>query len=180
MDTSLIVARLEKFEGRIGHMYRCTGGEVTVGIGHAILSAADAPALTWNIDGRPATPGEIDADYARVVAEPVGRIASYYKPFSQCRMTDGVIDALAAADITRFSALVAAALPKWNSYPDCVQAALFDMAFNLGVAGLLKFKKLIAACDAANWEAAAGECHRRGIAEFRNQETAELLRQAIT
>jgi GH24 family phage-related lysozyme (muramidase) len=180
MDTSSILARLEKFEGRIPYMYRCTGGEVTVGIGHAILTAADAHALTWNIDGRAASAGEIAADYARIAAEPVGQVASYYKPLSRCRMTEAAIDALAAADTTRFAALVAAALPKWNTYPDCVQAGLFDMAFNLGVAGLQKFKNLIAACDAGNWEAAANECHRRGIAEFRNQETVELFRQAIT
>jgi GH24 family phage-related lysozyme (muramidase) len=161
-------------------MYRCTGGEVTVGIGHAILRVADAPALNWNVDGRAATPDEIAADYERIAAEPIGEVASHYKPLSRCRMTDAVIDALAAGDIARFSALVAAALPKWNTYPDCVQAALFDMAFNLGVAGLQKFKKLIAACDAGDWEGAAKECHRRGIAEFRNQETVELFRQALT
>ena len=32
MDSSLILARLEKFEGRIPYMYRCTGGEVTIGL----------------------------------------------------------------------------------------------------------------------------------------------------
>src|SRR5437016_3795863 len=117
MDTSLILERLEKFEGRIPYMYRCTGGEVTVGIGHAILSAADAPALTWNIDGRPATANEIAADYARVAAEPDGQVATHYKPLSRCRMTDAAIDALAAGDIARFSALIAAALPKWKTYP---------------------------------------------------------------
>ena len=29
MNSSLILTRLEKFEGRIPYMYRCTGGEVT-------------------------------------------------------------------------------------------------------------------------------------------------------
>ena len=64
--------------------------------------------------------------------------------------------------------------------PPCVQAALFDMAFNLGIGGLQKFKKLIAACDQAQWENAARECHRQGIGESRNLETATLFRQALT
>jgi GH24 family phage-related lysozyme (muramidase) len=160
MDTSPILARLERFEGRIPYMYRCTGGEVTVGIGHAILTAADAAALTWNVDGRAATANEIAAGYARIAAEPAGRVASHYKPLSRCRMTDAAIDALAVGDVARFSALL-------------------DMAFNLGVAGLQEFKKLIAACDAGHWEAAAHECHRRGIAEFHNQEIAALFRAAL-
>jgi hypothetical protein len=54
------------------------------------------------------------------------------------------------------------------------------MGFNLGVVGLLKFKKLIAACDQAQWETAARECHRQGIGESRNQETSALIRQALT
>ena len=42
MDSSLVIPRVEKFEGRVPLMYRCTGGEVTIGIGHAIQSPADA------------------------------------------------------------------------------------------------------------------------------------------
>ena len=180
MDAASVVTRLEKFEGRVPHMYRCTGGEVTIGIGHAILSADAATALTWVVGGRAAAPDEIRADYARIAATPKGLVASSYASLSRCRMTDASITALAAADVDRFSAQVAAALPKWDSYPACVQAALFDMAFNLGVAGLLKFHKLLAACDAADWATAAAECHRQGIGEPRNQETAGLFRQALT
>src|SRR4051812_42966490 len=66
MDQSAILKRLEKFEGRVRHMYRCTGGEVTAGIGHAILRDLDALELQWTIDGRAATPAEIHADYAAV------------------------------------------------------------------------------------------------------------------
>lgn len=180
MDTTTIAARLEKFEGRVPHMYRCTGGEVTIGVGHAIKSADDALQLTWTAGGSPASPEEIASDYARVAATPKGLMASSYAPLSTCRMPDDAIDALVAADVASFGAHVAAALPNWNSYPDSVQAALFDMAFNLGVAGLLKFHNLLAACDAGDWETAARECHRQGIGESRNQETADLFRQALS
>lgn len=180
MNTSLILTRLEKFEGRIPYMYRCTGGEVTIGIGHAIQSAADAHTLPWKLNGQPAAAAAISADYATIAAQPKGLVATHYEPLSRCRMTNDAIDALAAADIARFSGLIANALPNFSTYPDCAQASLFDMAFNLGVAGLQKFKKLIAACDAADWETAAKQCHRIGVAESRNQETAALFRQALT
>ena len=180
MDTNLILKRLEKFEGRIRHMYICTGGEVTIGIGHAIKGPNEAVQLSWMLDGRAALAEEIRADFGKVAAAPKGLVAGGYASLSRIRMADPEIDALASADVTRFAADVAAALPNWARYPECVQAALFDMAFNLGVAGLLKFKKLIAACNQAQWETAANECHRQGIGESRNQETAALFRQALT
>jgi hypothetical protein len=37
---------------------------------------------------------------------------------------------------------------------------------------------MLAAVDAGEWETAAAECHRRGINEDRNQQTAALFRQA--
>lgn len=180
MDTNLILARLEKFEGRIRHMYVCTGGEVTIGIGHAIKGPNEAVELSWTRDGRAALAAEIRDDFAKVAAAPKGLAAGGYASLSSVRMADPNIEALASADVLRFASEVAARLPNWDRYPECVQAALFDMAFNLGVAGLLKFKKLIAACDQAEWETAAGECHRQGIGESRNQDTASLFRQALT
>jgi GH24 family phage-related lysozyme (muramidase) len=180
MDQAFVLARLERFEGRIPHMYRCTGGEVTIGIGHAILSPEDATKLGWMVDGRAATPDEVRAGYARVASAEMGLVASRYAPLSACRMPDIAIDALAASDVDAFSSQIAAHVPGFSAYPDCVQAALFDMAFNLGIGGLLKFHKLLAACDAGDWNTAAAECHRQGIGDDRNQETADLFRQALT
>lgn len=180
MDTALILARLERFEGRVPHMYVCTGGEVTIGIGHAVQNAEEAVRLAWILDGRAAIPAEIAADFARVAAAPKGLAANGYATLSRCRMQNDAIDTLAAADVVRFAAGVAAALPNWNAYPACVQAALFDMAFNLGIGGLLKFHNLLNACDRAQWETAAAQCHRQGIGESRNLETAALFRQALT
>jgi lysozyme len=93
-------------------------------------------------------------------------------------MANSDIDALLAADIASFEGQLAAELPNWNSYPEPAQEALFDMAFNLGLNGLKKFPSMLAAVDAGEWETAAAECHRRGINEDRNQQTAALFRQA--
>jgi GH24 family phage-related lysozyme (muramidase) len=178
MDPALVIPRVEKFEGRVPHMYRCTGGKVTIGIGHAIETPVHALNLTWSIGGRPATTAEIQADYARVAAAQVGLLAKAYAGLSQCRMADPDIDALIAADVTRFAASLAAALPNWSTYPVPAQAALFDMAFNLGLGGLKGFPHMLAAVDAGQWNVAAAQCHREGIGDDRNQETAALFLQA--
>ena len=178
MNPSNVMPRIERFEGRVPYMYRCTGGEVTIGIGHAILKSDNAPELTWSIGGRPATSDEILADYASVNAAEKGHAAPSYEHLTQCRMANSDIDALLAADIASFEAQLAAELPNWNTYPEPAQEALFDMAFNLGLNGLKKFPSMLAAVDAGQWEAAASECHRKGINEDRNQQTASLFRQA--
>jgi GH24 family phage-related lysozyme (muramidase) len=178
MDNTHVIPRVESFEGRVPYMYLCTGGEITIGIGHAIAIPADALKLTWSIDGRAATDDEIQADYASVAGAQKGLLAKSYAPLTQCRMADADIDALIGADVTRFEALLAAALPNWNSYPAPAQEALFDMAFNLGIGGLKKFHNLLAAVDAGQWEVAAAQCHRQGIGETRNQQTAALFQQA--
>ena len=178
MDAAFVITRLESFEGRVPYPYLCTGGEVTVGIGHAIQTPAEALQLTWSINGRPATAAQIEADYTSVAGAQKGLIAQAYARLTGCRMADADIDALAASDVRSFEAQLAAALPNWGIYPPPAQAALFDMAFNLGLGGLRKFPHLLAAVDAGQWQTAAAQCHRQGIAETRNQQTAALFLQA--
>lgn len=178
MNTTLVIPRVEGFEGRTHHMYVCTGGEVTVGIGHAIQSAGDALKLVWSIGNRPASAAEIQADYATIAAEPKGRMAASYAPLTQCRMADADIDTLIAGDVVNFEKLLAAKLPNWDTYPEPAKEALFDMAFNLGIHGLEKFPHMLAAIDAGLWSVAAAQCHREGIGESRNKATAALFQQA--
>ncbi len=179
MNPSTVIPRVQSFEGRVRYMYKCTGGEVTIGFGHAIENPADAPKLTLAIDGRPATDDEILADYASVAAVAKGPAATFFANRTQCRMADSDIDALLAADVARFEALLADAFPDWNTYPEPAQEALFDMAYNLGIHGLQnKFPSMMAAVHAGKWDVAAAQCHRQGIGETRNQQTAALFLQA--
>ena len=173
MDTAGVLARLERFEGRIPHMYRCTGGEVTIGSGHAIMTPADALQLAWETAA-----DQVAAGYAAVAAAPKGLVASHYAALSVCRMNNAAIDQLAVADIARFTAQLRANLPNWDRYPAPAQAALFDMAYNLGIGGLRKFHNMLAAVDAGNWQLAAQESRRNGIGDARNQEIAALFQAA--
>ncbi len=178
MNRARVIARLKKFEGVVPHMYRCTGGEVTIGVGHAIAAVDEAAKLAWRAGGSAAAAEQARADFNRIADAVKGLPAPDYAHLTQCRMAEEDIDGLLAADIERFESHLAAALPQWPSYPETVQEALFDMGYNLGVAGLLKFQHLLAAVDAGQWAVAAGRCHRMGIGEARNQETADLLLQA--
>ena len=179
MNRQAVLARLEAFEGSVPFMYRCTGGEVTVGIGHALPSAAAAVELAWVLAGRPASAEEVTRDYTAIATLQKGLVAAHYASFSQCRLTDESVTNLANADITRVEATIAAALPRWNSYPEPVQEALFDMAFNVGIGGLLKFVKLLACVNAGKWDVAAKECQRQGVAAERNQAIASLFLAAV-
>jgi GH24 family phage-related lysozyme (muramidase) len=178
MDLTPVIPRLQSFEGCEPHMYLCTGGKVTIGIGHAIETPADAVGLPWSINGRPATDTEVQTDYASIAAARMDLTAPAYAHLTQCRMSPDDINVLVAADVARFEAKLAAALPNWSTYPEPVQQALFDMGFNLGVDGLLKFHMLLAAVDAGQWAEAAAQCHRKGIGDARNQQTAALFLQA--
>lgn len=151
---------------------------MTIGVGHAMPNSAEASKLTWEIGGAAAMAAQVAADFERVAASPKGMLASAYAGLTQCRMSGDCIEALVEADVQSFEAQLAATLPNWNSYPEPVQEALFDMAFNLGLGGLKKFPRMLAAIDAGDWTTAAAQSHRQGIGDSRNQEIAALIQSA--
>ncbi|HLI86184.1 MAG TPA: hypothetical protein VKV17_19875 [Bryobacteraceae bacterium] len=179
MNQETVLERLERFEGCVPYMYRCTGGAVTAGIGHALPTAGDAISLPWEIAGRRASTAEITADFAKISESPLGLPAAHYEPLTTCRLPEACLPGLAVADIARFEGYLEKRFPQWSSFPEPAQEGLFDMAFNLGMAGLRKFPRFLAAVEAGNWQIAADECRRLGIAPERNQEIAGLFRQAI-
>ena len=60
-------------------------------------------------------------------------------------------------DIRRAHFLLDAKLPWWNTQTPARQDALTELTFNMGINGLLQFKKMLAALQAKDWEAAAEE-----------------------
>jgi GH24 family phage-related lysozyme (muramidase) len=178
MNVQQVMARLESFEGSVPYMYRCTGGAVTAGIGHAIDDVAAAASLNWEVAGRQALAAEVAADFEKVAAAPKGMLAAHYQGSTQCRLPGGYLTLLAQQDIANVEAGLVRDLPNWPSYPETAQEALFDMAFNLGIAGLRKFPKLLAAVESGDWETAATQSFRQGVSEERNREIAALFLQA--
>jgi len=179
MDRKAVAEFLTRFEGNVPHMYRCTGGKVTVGVGRALESANDACQLRWRIAGQPATAADVTQDFTRISTAEMDRRADFYKQFTKCTLEPDDISALLDRDILRFEAELIQKLPNWSTYPDTVQQALFDMGYNLGVGGLIgKFPKMLGAVNRQDWEMAANECRRNGINNDRNAATAVLFRAA--
>jgi lysozyme len=60
-------------------------------------------------------------------------------------------------DIERFAVQVRANIPEFDQLSEARQHVLLDMAFNLGMNGLLKFRKMLAAIQQGDFEKAADE-----------------------
>lgn len=178
----------EQNEGNIPWMYLDTAGHVTVGIGHMVESAADAEALGFvePDPGRAATREGIRAAYA-VVADArhlIGRPAGAFAALTLVRLPRAAVLAVYERDFDRIVGhtrdLFRAVGGGLDSYPDPAQMAVVDMAFNLGPTGLYtKFPKFrTEGLARRDFEVAARECRRSGIAERRNAETRNLLLEA--
>ena len=174
------VADFERWEGRIPHMYLDTKGLVTVGVGKMLPDVATAQALAFvrRADGLAASAAEIEADFTAVSAQPKGKLASSYKAHTALDLPDAAIDALLRIVVDGFEADLKTNYAGYDTYPVPAKRALLDMIYNLGTAGLLKFKKLEAAVEASQWTEAAAQCHRVGPSEERNDWTRDLFLEA--
>jgi len=68
--------------------------------------------------------------------------------------------------------------PDFDRCPLPARRALVDMAFDLGLAALSRFRNLITACATGDFATAANHCHRRGSRETRNAATRLLFLEA--
>jgi len=170
-NSIVYLPKLKEFEGAIPYMYLDTGGNVTVGVGNLLASATDAKQLGFvrradptakpPVTAGPATPAEIQTDFDNVNKQTAGKIASYYQQFTKLDLPDAIITSLLNGRVTEFKAKLVATFPDFDTYPDEACAALFDMGFNLGVAGLTsKFPTFCKAVKDKDWATAAKECHR--------------------
>jgi GH24 family phage-related lysozyme (muramidase) len=160
-------------EGVVEHLYLDTRGNVTVGVGHLVPNVAAAMQL-------PLEPScDIAADFARVAAAPKGKPATLYATFCKTKLSADDVDALLEKDTLGFLLELQKHLPQFPAYPFPVQDAVFDMAFNLGIAGFAKYVNLRASLDAKDWAACARRCHRLGISDQRNKRTAAMFTAAV-
>ena len=109
------VQRLCLHEGIRLQPYKCPAGYWTIGVGR-------------NLETNPPT-----AEEKRVIGDwrnGITKNAAFY---------------LLRNDIKRISDECARQIPFWKNLDDERQYALVDMAFNLGMAGLLKFQKILRA-----------------------------------
>lgn len=175
--TPAMLDRTRKFEGTIPYMYLDTVGAVTVGTGHMIPDANAASRLNMKLadNGAAATEAQKKSEWGAIKARPAAKVASYYRQFTSLRMTPDDATALLREDMGRSETDLATIFTNWSSLPPAAREALVDMCFNLGKTRFLKFRNLILACKAGDWQRAADESHRNGIPAARNDEVRALF-----
>lgn len=128
IDLGIVTQRLCIHEGIRLEPYRCPAGYLTIGVGR-------------NLDTNPITSEEekVVGDWRHGIT----KNAAFY---------------LLRNDIARVEKECKQYIGFWNNLDDERQYALLDMAFNLGIKGLLKFKKMLSAIALGNYKEAAEEC----------------------
>lgn len=184
---------IEKYEGRISHLYLDTAGKVTVGIGHMVPNKIGMSSVTMYKVGTnkvlvPASAIEKHAEYDAIKKLPFGRShgAASFKKHTTLIMKDGDINLQRDKHIQSFYKELTAYYTTANGYakafdsmPVEVQKALFDMVFNLGITKLksqyIKFNGFI---KSEKWDEAAKQSNRVGISPLRNKYVFDLLKAA--
>ncbi len=140
--------RLVLHEGMRLKPYRCPAGKLTIGAGR-------------NLEDNPLRPEE--AEYLGLVSlqDGISREEALF---------------LLHNDIRRTEALCRDKIPFWNMLDDERQYALLDMAFNLGIGGLLKFGKMLAALERQNYPAAAAACRQSAYARQTGKRAQRIAR----
>lgn len=128
IDMNECVQRLVMHEGCCLNPYICPAGYKTIGVGR-------------NLETNPLTSEEkrVCGDYEHGITKQ----AAFY---------------LLRNDIERVNKECKKHIPFFETLDNERQYALLDMSFNLGIKGLLKFKKMLSAMGIGNWIEASNEC----------------------
>ncbi len=142
IDLYSVSQRILLHEGLRLHPYFCSKGKKTIGVGHCL-------------DTNPLTPEEekVLGDWQHGIS----RCAAMY---------------LLRNDIKRVYLSLKKQVSVFKDLDAERQYALIDMAFNLGVGGVLKFKKMLKALRKKDYETAALEC-------LNSQYAKEVGRRAV-
>lgn len=111
--------QIEFEEGRRLHVYHCTAGHRTIGIGH-------------NLDVKPNHHGSPIPD----------------------TITNDECDAIFTEDINEVITRLKRVWPQFTLLDDARRDAVANMAFQLGIGGVMKFKNMIACLTKQDWRGA--------------------------
>jgi len=162
-------------------MYLDSVGKVTVGTGLMLPNTEAAIALPFQFDNRPAVAQEIMVDFRRVSMMAKGKAAGFYHGAMSVVLAAADIDSLLRQRVAGVEGQLREAISTYDAFTSPAKLALLDMAYNLGISGLIKgFPKLLKAIVTGNWKAAADECHRNGPSTARNDWTKQQLLSLAT
>ena len=96
------------------------------------------------------------------------------------RISETVIDILLEDDIAEKTLHVRQAIPWSNKLDEARFGVLINMAFNLGIKGLLGFKRMLKAMEAGNWAEAAYELADPNYVKDVGDRAHRLAKQVLT
>ncbi|MGF1463749.1 MAG: hypothetical protein ACFB2Z_11415 [Maricaulaceae bacterium] len=174
-------AEVKKSEGNISHMYLDSVGKVTVGVGNMLPDVAAAQRLPFIVraNQKPASPEQIASDFDTVSKKAPSLIAVTYKKYTKLDLRYADIEKLLDQRIKEFTSQLKKRFPDFGTYPIYAQFAVTDMAFNLGIHGLVtKFPKFTKAVKDKNWTEAAKQSKRPQLSVDRNKVVRVWLEEA--
>ncbi|MFL0800106.1 MAG: hypothetical protein K6L80_06655 [Agarilytica sp.] len=180
-EKSTLRTKMEKYEGKISHMYLDSKGYVTVGVGHLLKDLASAQKLSFKkSNNTPASKDDIQLDYEAVKQQPKNRLASFYKRHTALTLSNTDINALTDKHIDSFEGELKRIYSDFPSFPSEVRLALFDLIFNVGMTDLNNnWPSLKKAVKAKDWATAATESSRKSpISAERNKYVKDLFEKA--
>lgn len=161
-DLRPVLDELRKFEGLVQHFYLVESDDgtpgVTLGIGCLITSADQARALPfYHLDGTPAAPDEVAAEFDRVQSASLGHAPAFYSGAILMTVNDAYDLGCARLRASFFD--LADTFPAWGTFPLGPWQCLLDLHWNCGS---LRhgWPRLLAACNAVppDWQAASENC----------------------
>ena len=180
-EKTTLRAKMEKYEGKVNHMYLDSKGLVTVGVGHLLKDLASAQKLNFKkSNNMPASKNEIQVDFDAVKKQSKNRIASFYKKHVVLKLSDADMNTLTNKHIDSFEGELKRMFSDFSTYPNEVKLALFDIIFNVGMTDLNnKWPRFKTAIKAKDWTTAAKESNRKSpISAERNKYVKDLLEKA--
>ena len=173
------VLDLVRWEGSTTWLYRDTLGYATIGIGNLVHDADEAIRLPFYVGDREATPGEIQREFLRVIGQPKGHPAGFYRASGSPELTDHGVTRLAIGRLrNEFIPGLTRLFIGFEDFPLPAQSALVDMCWNLGVTGLSQFSHLLAAIADRDWKLAAYACHVKTSRDDRNSWRSDMFLKA--
>lgn len=182
---SMCVNNLKNHEGFKNAMYKDTGGNITIGIGHMLATAAMAAALPFT---RTHTTHGHGDDMETEVSVSKGDITAAYNAYKAdsknnpmgLHLSNNAIIGQCISDVQSTIGGLKGLYSGFDSFPNSAKTALVDMGFNLGIPRLRsEFPKFNSAVNSKDWNTAATESHRTGIGDSRNNDTKNQLQQAV-
>lgn len=161
-------------EGVIPHLYLDKRRNVTCGVGFLVREVHELDQYPWMPSVATAR-----GDWAELIRPGVlaGQLPGYYRRICCARLSTESMRAVFEDKVELFRRDIRAHWALEQQHP-LVQIALVDMAFQLGAAGLKRFRKLHAAVMSRDYRAAASESYRRDAQARRNLATAALFAAA--